>query len=170
METDSFFWQLLKELPDTLFALLGLPASKAACYRFDAVELKKAHRLDGVLIPRSTKLPFYVVEIQFQRRPRFYANLFAKVFLYLEANDPNQDWEAVALFANRKIEPKKRKPYRALLGSAQVHRLYLDELSAADSKAIGVRILQLLTVPDRETESLVRSLVEQAEREFDAER
>jgi predicted transposase/invertase (TIGR01784 family) len=170
METDSFFWQLLKELPDTLFVLLGLPVSKAAAYRFDAVELKKTHRLDGVLIPKSARLPLYFVEVQFQRRSRFYANLFAKVFLYLEANDPGQDWHAVALFANRKIEPKKRKPYRALLESPQVHRLYLDELSVSESEAFGARILQLFTAPDGEIEGLVHRLVDQAQREIDAER
>ena len=30
METDAFFWQLLKQLPETLFALLGLPVAHAA--------------------------------------------------------------------------------------------------------------------------------------------
>ena len=38
METDSFFCQLLKQLPQTLFELLGLPAKQARGYRFDSVE------------------------------------------------------------------------------------------------------------------------------------
>jgi Protein of unknown function (DUF2887) len=40
METDSFFYQLLKLLPETLFALLGQPLTRVADYRFDALEVK----------------------------------------------------------------------------------------------------------------------------------
>jgi len=47
METDLFFYQLLKQLPETLFQLLGLPAEKARAYRFDSVEVKKSFRIDG---------------------------------------------------------------------------------------------------------------------------
>jgi hypothetical protein len=36
------------------------------------------------------------VEVQFQRLPKFYANLIAKVFCYLDENDPTQEWVAVA--------------------------------------------------------------------------
>jgi predicted transposase YdaD len=48
METDSFFYQLLKQLPETLFELLGQPLTELAEYRFDAPEIKKkSYRLDG---------------------------------------------------------------------------------------------------------------------------
>jgi predicted transposase YdaD len=81
METDSFFYQLLKQLPETLFALVGQPLSRVAEYRFDALEVKKSYRLDGVLVPNKASLPVYFVEVQFRRARRFYANLFAKVFI-----------------------------------------------------------------------------------------
>ncbi len=45
METDSFFYQLLKQLPETLFALVGEPLTRAAEYRFDALEVKKKRQL-----------------------------------------------------------------------------------------------------------------------------
>ena len=80
METDSFFWQLLKQLPETLFALLGLPTAEAAHYRIDSDEIKKSYRLDGLFVPTGSDLPVYFVEVQFRRARRFYANLFAKVF------------------------------------------------------------------------------------------
>ncbi len=48
METDSFFCQLLKHLPQTVFELLGLPAKQAGGYRFDSVEVKKSFRIDGL--------------------------------------------------------------------------------------------------------------------------
>jgi predicted transposase YdaD len=39
METDSFFWKLFKQLPQTLFELLELPPQHARRYRFDSVEV-----------------------------------------------------------------------------------------------------------------------------------
>ena len=101
METDSFFCQLLKQLPQTLFELLGLPAERALAYRFDSVEVKKSLRIDGVFLPATTDLPVMLVEVQFQTSAKFYANLFGKVFWYLEENDPAQEWIAVAIFSSR---------------------------------------------------------------------
>ncbi len=167
VETDSFFWQLLKQLPETLFALLGLPAEAAAAYRFDSVEIKKSYRLDGLCVPVKAELPVYFVEVQFRRARRFYANLFAKVFSYLEANDPNQDWQAVALFANRAAEPKPQPPYQDLLASPRVRRIYLDELAATAAAAPGLTLLQLVTAPEKETPAMVARLLQ---RESDSER
>src|SRR5689334_7351571 len=92
VETDAFFYQLFNQLPQTLFELLGLPTAQMKTYRFDSVELKKAFRIDGLFVPKSVKFPVYFCEVQFQRSPKFYANLFAKVFCYLEENDPMQEW------------------------------------------------------------------------------
>src|SRR5437879_10177668 len=102
METDSFFYRLFNDLPQTLFELIGLPAARAKAYRFDSVELKKAFRIDGLFVPKKRTLPVYFAEVQFQRRQKFYANLFAKVFSYLDENDPKQEWVAVAIFPTRK--------------------------------------------------------------------
>lgn len=54
METDAFFYQPLKQVPQALFELIGLPGEGAAEYRFDSVELKKAFRIEGVLLRRFT--------------------------------------------------------------------------------------------------------------------
>jgi predicted transposase YdaD len=64
METDSFFYQLLKQLPETLFALLGEPLTRVADYRFDGLEVKKSYRLDGLFLPARADLPVYFVEVQ----------------------------------------------------------------------------------------------------------
>jgi predicted transposase YdaD len=66
METDSFFCQLFKYRPETLFELLGEPSVRAKSYRFDSVELKKSFRIDGLYLPRSLNLPLCFVEVQFQ--------------------------------------------------------------------------------------------------------
>jgi predicted transposase/invertase (TIGR01784 family) len=141
METDSFFCQLFKHLPQTLFELLGLPAAQARAYRFDSVEVKKSFRIDGLFLPRRAGLPLYFVEVQFRRLPRFYANLFAKVFCYLEENDPAQDWRAVAVFPSRRAEPPHRGPYEDLLQSPRVVRIYLDELPPTADPPVGLALL-----------------------------
>src|SRR5271166_5247409 len=127
METDAFFYQLFNKLPQTLFELIDLPAARAKAYRFDSVEVKKAFRIDGLFVPKRATLPLYFVEVQFQRVQTFYANLIAKVFSYLEENDPKQEWVAVAIFRSRKEEPKHLGPYEDLLQSKRVKRIYLDE-------------------------------------------
>jgi predicted transposase/invertase (TIGR01784 family) len=171
METDSFFSHLLKRLPKTLFALIGQPTAQTADYRFDSVEIKKkSYRLDGLFVPIKPNLPLYFVEVQFQRNVRFYSNLFAKTFSYLDANDPNQDWVAVAIFAKRALEPKEQGPYRALLASPQVLRIYLDELTVPATAAAALKILKLVTASKNDVPELVAELAKLARRETDCEK
>jgi predicted transposase/invertase (TIGR01784 family) len=170
MKTDSFFYQLLKQLPETLFALLGQPLTRMANYRFDAVEVKKSYRLDGLFVPKRADLPVYFVEVQFRRTRRFYPNLFAKVFSYLEANDPDQEWMAIALFSSRAAEPKRQKNYEGLLETKRVRRIYLDELSIPGKAPPGLTILQLASSDQNKTFELVSQLLQQAEQEPDCER
>ena len=68
METDSFFYQLLKQLPETLFALLGQPLTDVADYRFDALEVKKSYRLDGLFVPTRSDLPVFLSKCSFGGR------------------------------------------------------------------------------------------------------
>jgi len=166
METDSFFWKLLKQLPQTLFELLGLPPQRARRYRFDSVEVKKSFRIDGLFLPSKAGLPLYFVEVQFRRLPTFYANLFAKVFCYLEDNDPDQDWLAVAVFPSRSVEPKEVGPYEDLLQSRRVRRIYLDEHPMPANPPLGLGILQLLSAPVQQLRDMVARLLRRSREEF----
>jgi len=157
METDSLFYQLLKHLPDTLFKLLDLQVPSRAKYRFDALEIKKSYRLDGLFVPKRAGLPLYFVEVQYQKTNHFYANLFAKVFSYLDANDPEQEWMAVALFGSRSIEPEE-STYGDLLASRRVRRIYLDEATVTGEAPPGLMILQLISCPEAEAYELVEGL------------
>ena len=97
------------------------PLTRVADYRFEALEVKKSYRLDGLFVPtREPVCRSTLSKCSFGGHGGFYANLFAKVFSYLEANDPEQDWMAVALFPNRRAEPKQREPYADLLASPRV--------------------------------------------------
>jgi predicted transposase/invertase (TIGR01784 family) len=166
METDSFFWKLLKQLPQTLFELLDLPAQQARRYRFDSVEVKKSFRIDGLFVPSHAGLPLYFVEVQFRRSPAFYANLFAKVFCYLEENDPAQQWVAVAVFPSRGMEPKELGPYEDLLQSKRVRRIYLDKHRMPANPPLGLGILQLLSAQVQQLREMVGRLLRRAQQEF----
>ena len=166
METDSFFYQLLKQLPQTLFELLDLPAEWARAYRFNSVELKKSLRIDGLFRPTKPNLPLYFVEVQFQPSAKFYANLFGKVFWYLEENDPAQDWLAVAVFPNRSLEPKHLRPYEELLHPQRVKRIFLDEHPIPADPPPGLGILQLVSAPEIQVKDLVHRLLYKAKSEF----
>jgi predicted transposase/invertase (TIGR01784 family) len=165
METDSFFCQLFKQLPQTLFDLLGLPSERARAYRFDSVEVKKSFRIDGLYLPQEGGLPVYFVEVQFHASAKFYANLFAKVFCFLEEKDPGQDWAAVAIFESRRFEPKRLEPYQDLLHSKRLTRVYLDEFKMPADPPLGLGILQLVSAPESDVKNLVGRLMQKAARE-----
>jgi predicted transposase/invertase (TIGR01784 family) len=171
METDSFFWQLFKQLPQTLFELIGQPGERARDYHFDSVEIKKSFRIDGLFVPRRSDLPAYFVEVQFRRSATFYANLFAKVFLYLDANPAIKDWAAVAIFESRKAEPRDLDAYEDLLNSRRVTRIYLDEYPMPAAPSLGLGVLQLVNVPTERVQAHVDHLVHEAQRrEGDSEK
>jgi predicted transposase/invertase (TIGR01784 family) len=162
METDAFFCQLFKQLPETLFELIDLPAARAKSYRFDSVELKKAFRIDGLFVPKRATLPLYIVEVQFQRLAKFYANLFAKVFCYLEENDPKQEWFAVAIFPSRTEEPIHLGAYEDLLQSKRVKRIYLDAVPVTANPPLGLGILHLLSAPMDQVQELAPRVLRKA--------
>jgi predicted transposase/invertase (TIGR01784 family) len=69
------------------------------------------------------------------------------VFLWLESKNPAQEWHATIVFAGRRLEPPEKSPYRALLESGRVTRVYLEELPEAAENQIGLGILQLIVAP-----------------------
>src|SRR5262249_12977644 len=109
-------------------------------------------------------------EVQFRRRRNFYANLFAKVFSYLEMNNPDQDWQAVAIFENRAAEPKAQPGYQDLVASPRVRRIYLDELPTTGMAPPGLAILHLVTSSKTETPELITQLLRRVETELAGEK
>jgi predicted transposase YdaD len=68
------------------------------------------------------------VEVQFQKDPHFYHRFFAEIGLFLAQYPKTEDWQAVVLFPNRKVETEQTHLHRAQLNSDQVYRVYLNEL------------------------------------------
>ncbi|WP_445626841.1 Rpn family recombination-promoting nuclease/putative transposase [Nostoc sp. DSM 114167] len=162
MKTDSIFYRLFQTFPSAFFELINLQPSEANAYNFASVELKQtAFRIDGVFLPvaDTNHQPIYFVEVQFQKDNEFYARLFSEIFLYLRLYAPTSDWRAVVIFPRRSLEPTQVQPYRVLLESQLVTRLYLNELGEVTEYSLGVGIIKLVVVNKKQTPILVKSLI-----------
>lgn len=151
MRTDALFYRLFQEVPACYFEAIGADAKVAEQYTFTSEELKQAGlRLDGIFVPKRPEDPVHFVEVYFYPSPKVYSNLFAKVFLWLETKNPEQDWHASVFFASRNLEPTNLRPYRNLIDSDQVSRVYLDELPEADESQVGLGIMRMIvSTPER---------------------
>ncbi|MEH2365649.1 Rpn family recombination-promoting nuclease/putative transposase [Nostoc sp.] len=162
MKTDSIFYRLFQTFPSAFFELINLQPSEANAYNFASVELKQtAFRIDGVFLPvaDTSRQPIYFVEVQFQKDNEFYARLFSEIFLYLRLYAPTSDWRAVVIFPRRSLEPTQVQPYRVLLESQLVTRLYLNELGEVTENSLGVGIIKLVVVNKKQTPILVKNLI-----------
>jgi len=140
MHTDTIFYQIFLTFHTLLFELLGQPPENAAGYQFTSVEVKeKAFRFDGIFMPNSEEKPIYFVEVQFQNKPEFYWELITEINIYLNQYKPEQDWQAVALFAKRSLDVEKLTNYQQeLVNSGRIKRIYLDEIP---SGSIGMGLI-----------------------------
>jgi len=174
MRTDTIFFQLFQTFDSLLFELVGLPPETAEGYHFTSVEIKeKAFRFDGIFIPEALEKNIWFVEVQFQKRAEFYWEFIGEIFLYLSQYKPEHNWQAVAIFAKRSIEPELPKHFSELFASdslqdasCRIVRVYLDELPQDESLNLG--LVRLIVAPKRETLSLAQQLVgrvRQADRE-----
>ncbi|HEY3788401.1 MAG TPA: DUF2887 domain-containing protein, partial [Urbifossiella sp.] len=143
MKRDSLFYRFFKELPGSFFHLIGRPEAEAERYELNAIEYKEtAVRLDGVFEPREPAAdPAFIWEAQYYPSDKVYANLLSKIGRFLEHGDQNQDWVAVVIYPNRAMEQKNLRPYRCLMDSDQLVRIYLDELPPATPAQFEMGIL-----------------------------
>jgi predicted transposase/invertase (TIGR01784 family) len=172
MRRDSIFYYLFQKYPTLLFELLANPPVNAASYRFDSVAVKEPKfEIDGVFLPPETETPgvVYFCEVQFQRDERLYERLFGELFLYFYRNRERfQDWQAVLIYPNRSTEQGDIHPYRALLSSEQVHRVYLNELGEFEQLPLDVSLLVLTTLNQKKAPAAARYLVNRCQQELQA--
>jgi predicted transposase/invertase (TIGR01784 family) len=146
MKTDALFFRFFKELPSCFFQLIGRPETDALRYNLDAIEYKEtAVRLDGIFQPHQPEVdPAYIWELQAYRLDTVYANLMTKIGRFLEHGNPEQDWIAVVIYATRSFEPPNLRPYRCLVESDQLVRVYLDELPPAPPDKFELGLLDVI--------------------------
>lgn len=170
MRRDSIFYVLFQQSPSLLFELLTTPPADAESYRFDSVAVKEpTFEIDGVFLPPETGTPgvVYLCEVQFQRDEQLYERLFGELFLYFYRNrDRFQDWQAVVIYPSRNIEQSQLQPYRVLLDSDKVHRVYLDELGDIAQLPLGVALMVLTRIKETEAPEAARSLLARSQQEI----
>ncbi|MDD1414303.1 Rpn family recombination-promoting nuclease/putative transposase [Dolichospermum sp. ST_con] len=170
MRRDSIFYYLFQKYPTILFELLENPPANAVNYRFDSVAVKEPKfEIDGVFLPPETELPgvVYFCEVQFQKDERLYERLFGELFLYFYRNRERfQDWQAVVIYPTRSTEQREIQPYRSLLNSEQVHRVYLDELGEIEELPLDVSLLVLTTLKQNKAPTAARYLINRCQQEL----
>jgi predicted transposase/invertase (TIGR01784 family) len=170
MRRDSIFYALFQRSPGLLFELLNVAPDLASQYRFESVAVKEPKfEIDGVFLPPQSATPgvVYFGEFQFQKDEQLYERLFGESFLYFYRNrDLFSDWAAVIIYPSRSIEQTDTHPYRALLDSNQVHRIYLDELGDLAELPLGVALMVLTTVDEEAAPDAARMLLSRTAREI----
>lgn len=169
MRRDSIFYQLFDRSPTLLFDLLSEPPENAENYRFESVAVKEpTFEIDGVFLPPDgTAGIVFFTEVQFQKDEKLYERAFAESFLYFYRNRAQfGDWRLVFIYPSRSTEQGNSYPYRALLESDQVHRIYLDELDEFWQLPLWVGLMVLTTV-SKEAEALEKAkyLIAQAQQQ-----
>jgi predicted transposase/invertase (TIGR01784 family) len=169
MHTDTIFYQIFLTFHTLLFELLGQPAENAQGYQFTSVEVKeKAFRFDGIFMPDSLEKPIYFVEVQFQPKPEFYWELITEINIYLNQYKPQQDWQAIALFAKRSLDVEVLTNYQQeLINSGRIKRIYLDEIPAG---SIGMGLIELILSKETKAPELVQNLMQRTKTEIGNDR
>jgi len=159
MKTDSIFYELFANLPETLFTLLNLPKNLAQEYQFRSQELKQlAKRIDGVFLPQTETKPIYFVEVQFQKDENLYHRLFTEIFVYLGQYKPSQDFQAVVIWANKNLDYDLPIYYQCFQQLGKLNIIYLDELNLTSTNDIGVEIVKLIVASEEKAKTIVENL------------
>lgn len=169
MRRDSIFYALFQRSPSLLFELLETVPDTAAGYRFESVAVKEpTFTIDGVFLPPKSDVPgtVFFSEVQMQKDERLYERLFSESMVHFYRNrDYYSDWQAVVIYPSRSMEQKETHPYRALLNSDQVHRIYLNELGPIEALPLGVATMVLTIVKESEAGEQARMLIGRANQE-----
>jgi len=174
MRRDSIFFRLFQHSPDLLFELLPQAPVDAKGYRFDSVAVKEPKfEIDGVFLPPKSdgSGTIFFCEVQFQKDEHLYERLFGEAFLYFYRNrERYANWQAVIIYPSRSVEQTELAPFRVLLASDQVHRVFLSEVGNIRQVPLGVALMLLTTVEETEAPEAARHLLARAQREPEQEK
>ena len=170
MKTDTLFYQLFNTFHTLLFELIERPIAEAEGYEFSSVEVKeKAFRFDGIFSPKAKDKPIYLIEVQFQQKEDFYWEYLSEIYLYLNQYRPQQEWQAIAIFARRSYEPQPRSHVQEMLDCKRIQRVYLEDLLERETDSFAIGIIQLILSSESQAVTKARQLGEKIEQERDTE-
>ena len=163
MRRDSIFYAIFQRSPSSLFELLADVPEAASQYRFESVAVKEPKfEIDGIFLPPDASTPgvVYTCEVQFQRDHQLYKRIFGELFLYFYRNRQYySDWQAVVIYPSRQQEQIAIEPYRMLLESNHVHRVYLKELGPIEQLPLGVALMVLTTKIKKQAPAAARQIL-----------
>jgi predicted transposase/invertase (TIGR01784 family) len=167
VKTDTLFYDLVRELPQLFFQLIGKPETDPNIYTFTAQEVKdQSFRLDGLLstVTGSENEPLYLVEFQTYKDEEFYERIFGQLFVYFRQYRPlNPQWYVIVIYDRRSNETPPHPRYQTLVEN-HLHRIYLKELPDDESLATG--IVKLFVETRKKTSTLAQRLMSQAVQEI----
>ncbi len=162
MRKDTIFYRLFKQSPSLLFELVGNAPDNAKQYRFESVAVKEpTFIIDGVFLPPLSSLGIvYFSEFQMQKDEELYERMFGELFLYFYRNRKDySDWRAVIIYPSRKQEQKSIEPYRMLLESDHVERIYLKELGPIEELPLSVAVMVLTIASETRAPKQARQIL-----------
>ncbi|NDJ17460.1 Rpn family recombination-promoting nuclease/putative transposase [Myxacorys almedinensis] len=168
MRRDSIFYKLFAQSPLLLFELLPDPPANATAYRFDSVAVKEPRfEIDGVFVPPEDEVGVvYFCEVQFQKDQQLYERVVAESLLYFYRNRVRfHDWQVVIIYPSRRVEQSQSHPYRELLESHRIYRVYLDELGEIRAVPVWVAVMRLTMVPEDQVVEEARYLLSRSRSE-----
>ncbi|MEA5597418.1 Rpn family recombination-promoting nuclease/putative transposase [Rivularia sp. UHCC 0363] len=170
LKTDTLFYDLVRELPQLFFELIGKPETDTNIYTFTAQEVKdQSFRLDGLLstVTGSENEPLYLVEFQTYKDEEFYERIFGQLFVYFrQYRPPNPQWYLIVIYDRRSNETPPHPRYQTLVKN-HLHRIYLKELPDDESLATG--IAKLFVETRKKTSTLAQRLMSKATEEISDE-
>ncbi len=172
MKRDTIFFKIFEQNPSLLFEFVDKKPPEANSYRFKSVTIKETEfRIDGVFLPpdnATTKIAYFA-EFQFQKDERLYFRVFTELMMFMDKNNrsetPYDDWECVLIYGSRSLEPSKSRIHRAMLASEQTHIIYLDELGDLRKQSLGLGLMILTIVPEKNAIESAKFLMEKAKAE-----
>ncbi len=138
------------------------PVLSAESYRFDSVAVKEPRfEIDGVFLPPDDETgTVYFCEVQFQKDEQLYERVVAESLLYFYRNRVRfHNWQVVIIYPSRSTEQSQWHPYRELLDSHRVYRVYLDELGEIRSLPVWIALMLLTTVEEAQAVEEARYLL-----------
>ncbi len=172
MRTDTIFYELFQTCPGLLFELIGKQPSLAQAYQFTSVEVKElARTMDGLFLPTDVKSsePIYFLEVQFQKDNNFYWRFLTELLVYIGQYKPQQNWQAVVVWAKRSLDPGVPIHYQAFLASNQLKQIYLDELDRIGTGSVQLDIVKLVVESEAKASKQVKPLIQKAREEVEDE-
>lgn len=163
MKTDSLFYRLFQDWPQSALELLELPYSGDS-YRFVSEEIKQTgFRIDGLFKPTvdNPEQPLIFAEVQYHPDIDFYARFFSEIALYLYRQKPGRRWLALVIYPARSTEKATDLEFEPFMSLPQLQRIYLEDYQHRTELTPTLSLIRLIASQQQQTIDLARELVKQ---------